>query len=344
MKEIRHNGVTWEMKRNSKKCATVILWVCVWVLAVCFTGCGQPGESISIRVGALKGPTSIGILCLMDKAAKGETEDNYEFRMAVAADELLSLMAKGELDIALVPANVAAAFYQKTEGGVAVIDINTLGVLYIVTGTDEVDSVADLKGKTIYLTGKGTTPEASLRYILAANGLKESEYTLEFKTEATEVAAILAENPEAVGLLPQPFVTAALLQNDTLKVALDMNEEWRRTGNQSEGMITGVTIVRRAFLEEHPQAVETFLKEHSLSATAVNADAEAAAVLAVQAGIVAKESIAVKAIPQCHITCVTGMEMKGALSAYFGVLAEFNGQLVGGSLPNDDFYYLGNEN
>lgn len=214
-------------------------------------------EAAEIRVGSLKGPTYMGILFLMDKAEKGETADNYEFQMATGADELLPLMIKEDLDIALVPANVAAVLYQKTDGGVAVIDINTLGVLYVVTGTAEIGSVADLKGKTIYLTGKGTTPEASLRYVLEANGLTEADYTLEFKSEATEVAAVLAENPDAIGLLPQPFVTAALMQNDALKVVLDLNEEWMRVENElkdgiSNGMVTGVTVVRKAFLMHSP--------------------------------------------------------------------------------------------
>lgn len=302
-------------------------------------------EAAEIRVGSLKGPTSMGILFLMDKAEKGETADNYEFQMATGADELLPLMIKGDLDIALVPANVAAVLYQKTDGGVAVIDINTLGVLYVVTGTAEIGSVADLKGKTIYLTGKGTTPEASLRYVLEANGLTEADYTLEFKSEATEVAAVLAENPDAVGLLPQPFVTAALMQNDALKVVLDLNEEWMRVENEikdgiSNGLVTGVTVVRKAFLEEFPEAVDAFLEEHALSAEAINRDVETGAALAVEAGIVAKEPIAQKAIPECNITCVTGEEMRSDLSAYLNVLVGFDAALVGGQTPEADFYYI----
>ncbi len=330
------------MKKQGRNRIGTLVFIMLLAMGL-LTGCGKDQETANIRVGSLKGPTSMGILFLMDRAEKGETEDTYEFRMTTGADELLPLMVKGELDIALIPANLAAVLYQRTEGGIVVIDINTLGVLSIVTGSSEVKSIADLKGRTIYLTGKGTTPEASLRYVLAANGLTEADYTLEFKAEAAEVAAVLAEDPEGIGLLPQPFVTAALMQNQELKIALDINEEWMRVENElkggsSNGMVTGVTVVRRAFLEEHPEAVEAFLEEHALSVDAVNKDAQTGAVLAVTAGIVAKEAVAEKAIPQCHITCITGEEMKADLSAYLKVLADFDKSLVGEQLPGEDFY------
>jgi NitT/TauT family transport system substrate-binding protein len=296
-------------------------------------------DPVTIRVGSLKGPTSLGILSLMDKADQDQTMYEYEFQMASAADELLPLMIKGDLDIALVPANVASVLYNKTDGGICVIDINTLGVLYVVTGGDDVASIEDLKGKTIYLTGKGTTPEASLRYVLAQNGLSEDDYTLEFQSEATEVAAILAEDPDAIGLLPQPFVTAALMQNDALQVVLDLNAEWKKvTPDAENGMVTGVTVVRKEFYQEHAGAVTNFLEEHAASVEAINADPATGATLAVEAGIVAKEPIAEKAIPQCNLTCITGDEMEQDLSAYLTVLYDFNAELVGGTLPGEDFY------
>lgn len=304
-----------------------------------FTGCGKQ-ESVNVRVGSLKGPTSMGILFLMEKAEKGETDDTYDFRMAVGADELLPLMVQGDLDIALVPANVAAVLYQRTDGGVVAVDVNTLGVLYLVTGSADINSVADLAGKTIYLTGMGTTPEASLRYVLQENGLSEGDYTLEFKSEATEVAAVLAENPTAIGLLPQPFVTAALLQNQELHVALDLNEEWNKVqGESGSGMVTGVTIVRKSFLEEYPETVKAFLEEHAESVAAINSDPDTGAALAVAQGIVAKEPIAKQAIPNCNIVCITGEEMKAVLSGYLEVLAGFDAAMVGGQVPGDDFYY-----
>ena len=297
-------------------------------------------EGTLVRVASLKGPTSLGLLFLMDKADKGETSNTYEFQMATGADEILPLMVKGDLDIALVPANVASVLYHKTQGGVEVIDINTLGVLYMVSGEDSLTNFADLKGRIIYLTGKGTTPDYVLQYLLTANGMSVDDVTLEYKSEATEVASVLAEDPTAIGLLPQPFVTAACMQNDALKVILDLNEEWNKVqGENGSSMVTGVTVVRKEFLEENEAAVKSFLEDHKASAEAVNADPTTGAALAVEAQIVAKEPVAQKAIPNCNITYIDKEEMKQALSGYLDVLFHPHSLSIGGGLPESDFYY-----
>lgn len=312
---------------------------------VLLTGCGSnkaSEEKITVKVGALKGATTLGLLPLQDKAANGGANENYEFSMMTAADELLPLMIKGELDIALLPSNVASVLYQKTNGGVTVIDINTLGVLYMVSGDSSIGSVADLAGKTIYLTGKGTTPDYVLHYILNGNGIDaDQDCTLEYRSEATEVAALLAENSDAIGLLPQPFVTAACAQNDALSVIMDMNAEWEKLqGENGSRLVTGVTVVRNEFLQEHENAVAAFMEEHKASAESMNTDVENGAKLAVASEIIAKEPIALKAIPKCNITYIDGNEMKQALSGYLQVLYEQNPESVGGALPQDDFYYI----
>jgi len=229
--------------------------------------------------------------------------------------------------------------YNKTQGGVTVIDINTLGVLYMVSGDTSLADVTDLKGKTIYLTGKGSTPDYTLQYILAKNGMTD-ECTLEYKSEATEVAATLAENPDAVGLLPQPFVTVACAQNEALSIIFSMDEEWKKAqGDEGSSTVTGVTVVRNEFLKDNEDAVKAFLEEHAESAKAINEDAAAGATLAVEAGIIAKEPIAQKAIPNCNIVCITGEEVKEKLAAYLQVLFDQSPEAVGGSLPGEEFYY-----
>ena len=324
--------------------ARQFITLCMAALCAMFVlaGCGKETQSMeTVRVGGLKGPTSMGLLFLKDQNEKGEARENYEFTMATAADELLTMMVKEELDIALVPANVASVLYNKTEGKVTVIDINTLGVLYMVSGDDSVKEPEDLRGRTVYLTGKGTTPDYVLHYIMEENGLSDGEVSLEYKSEATEVAAILAEHPEAVGLLPQPFVTAACMQNEALSVVMDMNDQWTLLqGEEGSRMVTGVTVVRKAFLEEKEDVVKVFLQEHKESTESINKDTETGSKLAVDAGIIAKEVIAKRAIPQCNITYMDGEEMKQALSGYLKVLYMQDAKAVGGALPEDDFYYI----
>lgn len=238
-----------------------------------FSGCGRQEGVDVVRVGGLKGPTSMGTVFLQEQAQNGQAKQEYEFTMAAGADELLPLMIKGELDIALIPANVAGVLYNRTEGGITVIDINTLGVLYLVSGDDGIDGMESLRGRTVYLTGRGTTPDYVLQYLLAANGIPTADCTLEYRSEATEVAVLLAEQPQAIGLLPQPFVTVACTQNEELKAVLDLNEQWDLVqGEGGSSLVTGVTVVRNAFLQEHPQAVKTFLTEHAASVLAIQED------------------------------------------------------------------------
>lgn len=328
------------LKRLAAAVLTAVLF------CVCLGGCGESSPSAEpdgavVRVGSLKGPTSMGLLFLMEEAAQGESEGSYEFRMATGADELLSLIVRGELDIALVPANAAAVLYARTDGDVSVIDINTLGVLYLVSGDTSVEKLSDLKGKTVYLTGQGTTPDYVLRYLLEVNGMSVSDCTLEYRSEAAEVAALLAQKPDAVGLLPQPFATAACIQNDALTEVLDLSEEWDEAqGEGGSRLVTGVTVVRNDFLREHEAAVRTFLGEHERSAEAVNQDPDTGADYAVSAGIVNGAEMARKAIPKCSITCLTGQEMEQALSGYLEVLYGMDPESVGGDLPGEDFYYV----
>ena len=301
-----------------------------------------PAEETVVRVGGLKGPTTMGLVKLMQDAENGEAQNAYEFTMVTAADELTAMVAGDQVDIALLPANVASVLYHKTNQNVSVIDINTLGVLYLVSGDTSITSLDQLAGKTVYLTGKGTTPDYVFNYLLSSAGLSAEDVTLDFRSEATEVAAILAENPEAVGLLPQPFVTVALSQNDALSIIMDLTEEWDKlqAEDSNSRLVTGVTIVNNDFLSSHSDMVDAFLEEHEASALYTDNHPAEAAELIAAAGIVAKAPIAEQALPYCNITCITGEDMKEALSGYLEVLYEQAPESVGGSLPDDAFYYI----
>ena len=239
-----------------------------------------------------------------------------------------------------MPCNLAGVLYNKTGGAVEVAAVNTLGVLYVVTTGDDITSVADLAGKTIYTTGKGTTPEYVLNYVLTQNGLTPGEdVTIEYMSEATEVlAAMQASSGYPVAMLPQPYVTTAQMQMEGLKVALDMTEEWDKVSPDS-ALVTGVVVARKEFVEQNEAAFNEFLEDYKASTEFVNANVDEAAALVAGYEIVPKEPIAQKALPECNITFISGADMKAKVSGYLKVLYDQNPEAVGGTLPDDAFYY-----
>ena len=293
----------------------------------------------ALRVAGLKGPTTMGLVNLLSMEEDGTAAMDYDLQLYGAADEIVPLLMKGELDMAAIPANLAATLYQKTNGGIQAVAVNTLGVLYVVEkGGDTVQSMADLKGRTILSTGKGTTPEYVLRYLLNANGIDpDKDVTIEYYSEATEVTAQMANTDNAIAVLPQPYVTAAGLQDDTLRVALNLTEEWDKVADTQ--LITGVTVVRKEYAEAHPDVVAAFLADYAKSVDAANTDLDGTAALCEEQGVVAKAAIAKKALPNCNIVCLTGDELKADASAYLQVLYDADPAAVGGALPGDDFYW-----
>ena len=319
----------------------------------------EPAESAHFSVAALKGPTAMGLVKLMeendartaallssearpeesgDAPAALKSQKVYSFTLAASPDEVTPKLIQGELDMACVPANLAAVLYGKTEGQVEVLAVNTLGVLYIVENGNAVQSLADLKGMTVAASGKGSTPEYALRYLLEQNGVDpDRDVTIDWKSEHSECVAALASGAASVALLPQPFVTVAQSKLEGLRVALDLTEEWDRLDNGS-GLITGVIVARRDAVEKNPGAVQAFLQDYAASVDWVNANTAAAAELIGSYGIV-DAAVAEKALPACNIVCLTGEEMHQRLSGYLSVLCEQNPQAVGGALPEDDFYF-----
>ena len=306
------------------------------LLCLMLVACVPAMAEDAVRVVALKGPTAMGLVKQMKDA---ETDGGYEYNIVSAVDEVAPLLVKGEADVACVPANLASVLYNNTEGGVKVLAINTLGVLYIVEKGDSIHSAADLKGRTVYASGKGATPEYALNYILAGNGIDpENDLTIEWKSEHAECLAALMEADEGVAMLPQPFVTVAQTKKDDVRIALDLTREWENLETDS-AMLTGVVIARKDFVENNPEAVAAFMEAYAASVQYVNENNEEAAQLIGQYGIVAS-AVAAKALPYCNIVCIGGEEMKTLLGGYLNVLFEQDAGAVGGALPNEDFYYI----
>ena len=343
------------MKKSLAACLALVMCL---TLAACGGKEGETPaeESVNVRVAALKGPTAMGMVKLMSDSEDFEEDvedfvdaredfervtiqsNLYDFTLAASADEVSPKLMQGELDIACEPANLASVLYNRTDGGIVTLAENTLGVLYIVENGNSVQSMADLAGRTIAASGKGSTPEYALRYLLTENGIDpDTGVTIDWKSEHSECVASLASGAATIAMLPQPFVTVAQTQLPDLRVALDLTEEWDALDNGS-ALLTGVVVARADFVKEHPAAVSDFLEQYSASVDWVNANTAEAAELIGGYDIV-DATVAEKALPYCNIVCVTGTEMMDMLSGYLSVLWEQDAESVGGGMPNDDFYY-----
>ncbi len=314
------------------------------LLALCFSvalfSCGKTeNEDVTVKVVTLMGPTGMGMVQLMQNDKDGTSANDYEFTLASSPEEAQSAIAS--VDIAALPVNLAAALYNKGED-ISFAAINTLGVLSILENGNTIQSVSDLKGKTIYATGKGSTPEYILNYLLTKNGIDpEKDVTIEYLTEHTELATKLASGDAAIGLLPEPNVTVALTSaaasgNTELRIALDVTEEWAKLGEGE--LVQGCIVVSNRFKTEHPEQYKAFMEEYKASVNYVNSNIDSASAAIAEFGIVPKAEIAKKAIPNCNICCLDGEEGIRYMEAMLTVLCEANAKSVGGKLPDDAFY------
>ena len=335
-----------------KRIVTTILALALFALAL--TGCGaktpEPASSTApavrtdLRIGLLAGPTGVGAAKLLDDNAAGKTTNNYVATVFNAPDEVTAKVISGELDVAAVPTNLASVLYKKTDGKVKLAAINTLGVLYVLTaeGTT-VSSVADLKGKTVYSSGQGAVPEYVLNFILDSNGVR-NDVEVVYEAEHDAVIADLASGKAQVVVLPEPKVTAALMQVAGASVALDLTEEWDKAAALKGGdsvLSMGCVIVRSDFAEQHKDALDAFLAEYKASIEYMSdaANLDSAAALCETYGIIPKAAVAKKALPNCGLTFISGAEMKTQIAGFYQILFDYNPASVGGALPDEDFYY-----
>ena len=334
-----------------KHIKSIISLLLVLTMALSLTACGtqadtepqQPDDTpapAEVNLYVLSGPTGIGAMNLWAAADAGETQNTYHITMPGANDEVVAAISNGDADIAAVATNLAATLYNKTSGGVTVLAVNTLGVLSLLGSGQEIASIADLAGKTIYAPGQGANPEYILRYVLTGNGLDpDKDVTIRFVGEGSELLTVWQTDPEAVIMAPQPVATSILMQNENARTLFNMTDEWDRVSGGDSTLMMGCVIVRNEFLQENPGAVALFLQEYAASIEKAQSDVEGTAALCEQYGLIPKAALAQKAIPSCGLTFVTGAEMKSALSGYLQVMFDADPKSVGGAMPGDDFYY-----
>ena len=313
----------------------VLSLLMIYAVIMMFTGCGQKEETLKapIEVAALNGPTGMG----MAKMMKDNSKD-YHISMYQSPDDIVGKIVSGDIQIACVPSNLAAVLYKKTEKNIYLLGTNTLGTLYLVENGSTVSSMADLKGKTIVASGKGSTPEYVLDELLLGAGIDpEKDVTIKYLANHTDVVTEVVANEGTIALLPQPHVTIATTKNEKVHIALDLNEAWQ--DQEKTALPMGVIIANKTFVDEHEKAVASFLKNYGASVDFVNEHMEEAAAIIAEEGILASAEIAKTAIPYCHIVYMGAADSKADLEAFYNILKKVNPKAIGGELPDEAFYY-----
>ncbi len=323
-----------------KKILAIILSV---LLVLGLTACSSQEtatEKGHVNMYVLSGPTGIGAANLMANAAAGKTTNTYTVNVVDNNNEIVAAVSNGSADIAAVATNQASALYNKTGGKVTVLAVNTSSVLYMLTNGQEIASISDLRGKTIYSPGQGANPEYILKYVLRGNGINpDTDVTINFVADGSELPAVWAKDSNAVILAPQPVATVLPTKYENAKVVFNMGEEWAKLSSDSS-LLMGCVIVNNEFLKKNPETVKTFLIEYEASVNAALSDTASTAKICEENAILPlKAPVIQKAIPNCGLVFIKGEEMKTKLSGYLKVMFDANPQSIGGKLPEDGFYY-----
>lgn len=321
------------------KCLSVVLCIAIaFGITACTAEKESPYEAANISVACLKGPTGVGMAPLMEKNDSQSTANNYTFTIASAADEISGKIISGEINIASVPTNLAAKLYNKTEGKLVMLAVNTLGVLSILENGNSIKSAADLKGKTIYSTGEGSNPEYILRFVLAKSGIDpDKDVSIKFFATNDELTAAVISGTAQVAMVPEPAATTILAKKDSVSRVLSMNDEWEKISESK--LMMGCVVALKSYVESNPDAVKSFLAEYKTSIETAQNDIDTTSALCEKYGIIPAAAVAKNAIPECNLTFVSGDEMKTSIEGYFQFLLDADKTSIGGKLPSDDFYY-----
>lgn len=300
-------------------------------------------DATEVNVGMIMGPPSMGMGWMIHENEEGNTYNDYNFEVGgVDYTALASKLNTGDYDIIHCPSNVGAILYNNKDlkEEVEVIDISNLGLLYILTTDDSIKSMDDLKGRTVYSIGEGGPPEYTFGYLLDQEGLSD-DVNFSFRSTPFEVLNLLQDEEHSIALLPQPFVEVAKLLVPDLKVPIDITEEWDNLKLESGAeSVTTITIVRKKFLEEHEQAVVEYLNLLKKSVAYSLSHVDEAAEWTDTYETFLNPEVAADAIPYVNMCAITGQEMKEKLEGFLKIMYDYNPDAVGGSMPDDDFYYI----
>ena len=326
------------MKKISIKLTSLLLALLLLIpLAV---SCAKKADSdLQINIYALNGTTALGMAQLIDSVNKETAEMNYNVSLHTSADAITGAIISGECDIAALPTNVAVKLFNKSEGKLQLLALNTLGVLYLLQNGENVTSLSDLEGKTVYVPGAGANPEYITAALIQNAGISNVTIDATTYNSPDALQAAIVANQISLAVLPEPKVTATVSSNENVKVALDLTQEWE-TINGKDTLVQGCLVVNTEFAKEHPTEVSKFLDDYKASVDFISEGSDEAIQMIVDATILPKAAIAKKALPGCNICFIAGEDMKAVMNTFCEKIFAYDKTSIGGAMPTDEFYYV----
>ena len=333
------------MKKQFFRITTAILAI-LMVLPLALSSCGkktqellgvEPEEESKTKVYALSGTTALGMAQMINGGA-------YDISLNDDPQAIANAVISGECAIAALPTNLAAKLYKKSEGKIQLLALNTLGVLYVVDTTGKVNTIEDLRGKTVYIPNEGANPEYVTKIILESSGLKVGTDVFLATTQPATPAALrdaVINGQVDIAVLPEPMVSIVTSSNLNAKVKIDLTSQWEKLFNDRTTLVQGCLVINKAFADANPVEVKKFLEDYKASVDYINTGSDDAIGMIVNAGIIGKAPVAKKSLPNCNICCISGNDMKAAISVFYEKLFSLDPTSIGGAIPDDGFYYIG---
>jgi NitT/TauT family transport system substrate-binding protein len=319
------------------KLSSFLILLSLILLTSCFS---RKKEKPTILTATLKGPSAMAMINMIENKPLLGNNIQTVFEIKNEPNQVKTMIMEGIPDFAVVPATMAALLYNKGQDYILAA-IPVWGTLYLFGGDTSIHSWDDLKGKRVSIMGKGNTPDVLFRYLAKANGIDpEKDFQLDYSFPGhIELANAIASGISDLGVISEPMVSLVQQKNQKVKPLIDLNLEWEKQFGDSIPFAQTALLVKKEFLKAQPEMVEEYLLKLEECISWVNKNPNEAAALIKKYEILPDSALAVLSIPRCNIKFGSVLKEKAGIQEYLKVFYIFNPLIIGGKLPDEDFYY-----
>lgn len=313
----------------------------IFIVFSLLMGCRNPvrndGDKHSYKIATLKGPSSMGMIKLIDSI---NNAGNTNIQIDIMNDpiQVRKMMLDGTADFAILPTTMAAILYNKGLD-YRLIAIPGWGTLYLVGEDTTINSWNDIRNKRVNVMAKGMTPDVVFRYLLQKNGINpDKDITLDYSFPThIDLANAIAARQAKLGVIPEPLVSLVMHKNKKLHPIFDLNLEWNK--QQSTSIAMTAFLGSNSILKDSPQLAEQLISSYKNSVQWVNQHPDSAATLIVKYGILPDYQVALQSIPRSNLNFVRANKIQTQIDEYLKVFYDMNPDIIGGKIPDENFFY-----